>query len=114
MATTKSKDVRKSLSEYYLYVPLGAGQLIFQKARSLTGKAVSAAQHRRKSALELYQDLARRGEKLAASVRRAPYTQRAVSQTKAARSQVKAAATSIRKAALASTEATREAAKKVV
>ena len=115
MATTKSGyDVKKALTDYYVYVPLGATQVFIEKAKELPGKARSMSFGTwRDNVAERYQDLAQRGHKLADSVRRSAYTQRAVEQTKVARSQVKAAATSVRKAAGTTTEATKAAAKKV-
>lgn len=115
MATTstRSYDARKAFADYYVYVPLGAGQFVFEKTRELSGKAASFAQQRRETWFETYRDLARRGERLASSIRRSPYTRRAVDQTKVARSQVKAATTSVRKAASTAAVATRQAAKKV-
>jgi len=121
MATTKVKyDTRKALLDYSVYAPLGAGQLLIEKAKELSGKAselsgkaVSLAQDQRKAVLDAYGDLAGRGEKLVSSVRRSAYTKRAVAQSKTARTQVKAAATSIRKAAGSTATATKAAAKKV-
>ena len=111
--TTKKYDARKALADYYVYAPLGAGQLLLEKSKEISGKAVEFAQGQREGWYKTYQDLAKRGEKLVASVRRSPYTRRAIDQTKAARSQVKAASTSVRKAANTAAEATRQAAKKV-
>jgi|SRR5207247_5883613 len=112
--STKSRTgPRKSLSDYALYAPLGAGQLVVEKTREASKKAWTIAQTRRKNVLKAYEDLAKRGEKLVTSVRRSGYTRRALDQAKTARSQVKAAATSVRKTAGATKEATRAAAKKV-
>ncbi len=113
MATTRKYDTRKALADYYVYAPLGAGQLLLEKSRELSGKAVEFAQGRRQDWMKTYQDLAKRGEKLASSVRRSTYTRRAIDQTKVARTQVKAASTSVRKAATTAAQATRQAAKKV-
>lgn len=114
MATTKQAKSRpeRSLADYSVYVPLGAGQLAVQKAKELSGKALSLAQDRRKDLANAYKDLADRGERLAASIRRSAYTRRATEQTKVARGRVKAAATSVRKAVGATTEATKAAAAK--
>ena len=115
MATTKSSyDFKKALTDYTVYVPLGATQVFIEKAKELPGKARSIRLGAwRDNVTEMYQDLAQRGHKLADSVRRSAYTQRAVEQTKVARTQVKAAATSVRKAAGTTSQATRAAAKKV-
>ena len=111
--TTKKYDARNALADYYVYAPLGAGQLLLEKGKELSGKAADFALGQRKDWIESYQDLARRGEKIVASIRRSPYTHRAIEQTKVARSQVKAASTSVRRAADTAAEATRQAAKKV-
>jgi hypothetical protein len=115
MATTKTKkyDTRKALSDYYLYVPLGAGQLFVEKTKTLSGKAFTLAKRRRKVAVRTYEDLAKRGEKLVKSIRTSAATKRAVDQTKTARSRVRAAATSVRKAVNETAGATKSAAKKV-
>jgi hypothetical protein len=113
MATTTKRYARKAFADYYVYAPLGAGQLLLEKSRELSGKAVQFAQSHREDWVKSYQELAERGEKLVASIRRSAATRRAIDQTKVARSQVKAATTSVRKAANTATEATRQAAKKV-
>jgi len=115
MATTKTRkyDTKKALSDYYLYVPLGAGQLLVEKSKALSEKAFDLAKTRRKNAARTYQDLADRGQKVVRSIRTSSATKRAVSQTKTARSRVRAAATSVRKAAGDTAQATKVAAKKV-
>ena len=115
MATTKTRksDAKKQLSDYYLYVPLGAGQLIVEKTKTVSAKAFKLAKGGRKSAVRTYEDLAKRGEKLVTSVRRSTYTRRAIDQAKSAQSQVKAAATGVRKTAGATSKAAKSAAKKV-
>jgi hypothetical protein len=113
MATTKRYDARKALADYYVYAPLGAGQLLLEKGKELSGKAAQLAQSQREDWTKTYQDLATRGQKLVASVRRSAATRRAIDQTKVARSQVKAATTSVRKAATSAAQATRQAARKV-
>jgi hypothetical protein len=114
MATsTKSKyNVRKALYDYYVYAPLGAGQLLIEKARELPGKAKNVSAWR-KNVSKAYQDLAERGEKLFSSIRGSAYTRRAIDQTRTAQSQVKAANTGVRKAVRTTGAATRAAAKKV-
>ena len=112
--STKSRSgPRRMLSDYALYAPIGAGQLVVEKTREASKKAWTVAQKRRRGVLKTYEDLAKRGEKLAKGIQRSAYTQRAIGQTEAARSQVKAAATSVRKAAGSTATATRAAARKV-
>jgi len=101
------------LSDYALYVPIGAGQLVVEKTREASRKAWTMAQKRRKGVLKTYEDLAKRGEKLVTSVRRSAYTRRAIDQAKSARSQMKVAATGVRKTAGATGQAAKSAAKKV-
>jgi hypothetical protein len=111
---TKSRSgPRKALSDYALYAPIGAGQLVVEKTREASKKAWTMAQKRRKGVLKTYEDLAKRGEKLVTSVRRSAYTRRAIDQAKSARSQVKAAATGVRKTGGATGQAAKSAAKKV-
>ena len=111
--TTKSQ-AKKSAIDYYVYVPLGAGQLLFEKSRQLSSAAVKIAKGRRKDVTKGYQSLAKRGEKLASSIQRSVYTKRALEQTGKARQQVKTTVRSIRRAAGATAEATQAAARKVV
>ena len=111
---TKSRSgPRKALSDYALYAPIGAGQLVVEKTREASKKAWTMAQTRSKGVLKTYEDLAKRGEKLVTSVRRSTYTRRAIDQAKSAQSQVKAAATGVRKTAGATSQAAKSAAKKV-
>jgi len=111
--TTKSQ-AKKSLYDYYVYVPLGAGQLLVEKTKEFSGAALTFAKGRSKDITKGYQSLAKRGEKIASSIRRSAYTKRAIDQTDKARSQVKTTARTIRRAADATAEATRSAARKVV
>jgi hypothetical protein len=113
MATTTKYDAKKAITDYYLYVPLGAGQLLVEKTKEISVKARDLAEARRKELAKLYDDLAVRGQKLATSIRKSTYTKRAIDQTKTARTQVKAATTSVRKAVGLTAEATKQAAKKV-
>jgi dipeptidase len=114
MATNRGKtEPKRALRDYTVYVPLGAGQLVVEKARGLIGKAWAVAQTPRTTAVQAYQGLADRGEKLANGIRRSAYTRTALEQAKTARSQVKAATTSVRKAAGSSATAAKAAAKKV-
>jgi hypothetical protein len=111
--TTKSGySTKKALADYYVYAPLGAGELLVEKTRKLSRKTWTEARKQRKQLLKAYRDLAKRGEKLVSSVRRSAYTRRAVEQAKTARSQVKSAATSVRKTADATAAATKAATKK--
>lgn len=114
MPTAKNRyATKKALLDYYVYAPLGAGQLAVEKTKEFAGKAAGTAKRQRKAFLKTYSQLAGRGEKLVTSVRRSAYTRRAADQIKTARTQVKGAATSIRKAADSTGTATRAAAKKV-
>ena len=111
--TKKRATTKKPLTDYYLYVPLGAGQLLVEKTKTLSGKAFKMAQHRRTRLVRTYEDLGKRGEKLARSIRSSASTRRAFEQTKTARSRVRAATTSVRKALGETAGATKAAAKKV-
>jgi hypothetical protein len=108
-----SSSTKKALTDYYVYAPLGAGDLVIEKSRELSKKAWTRALKERKQLLKAYRDMAKRGEKLVTSVRKSAYTRRAADQAKTARSQVKSAVTSIRKTADATASATKAAAKKV-
>jgi hypothetical protein len=111
-STKSQRKLRKALFDYYVYAPLGAGQLLIEKARELPGKAKSVSAWRQDLS-RAYRDLAERGEKLVSGIRRSAYTQRAMDQTKTAQSQVKAARTSVGKAVRTTERATRAAARKV-
>jgi hypothetical protein len=118
MPTAKTKygtkyGTKKALLDYYVYAPLGAGQLVVEKTREFAGKAAHTAKGQRKVILKSYSKLAQRGEKLVSSVRKSAYTRRAADQIKTARTQVKGATTSVRKAASSTATATKAAAKKV-
>ena len=113
MATKQSYDTRKVLMDYYVYAPLGAGQLLIEKSKELGVKARKVTKVQRKDVVKTYREMVVRGEKLAGSIGRSAYTKRAIDQAKTARSQVKAATTSVRKAAGTTAEATKQAAKKV-
>jgi hypothetical protein len=106
-------STRKALTDYYVYAPLGAGDLVIEKSRKLSKKAWTRALQERKGILKAYRNLARRGEKLVTSVRKSAYTRQAIGQAKTARSQVKSAVTSIRKTGDATATATKAAVKKV-
>jgi len=112
MPTKAKYGTKKALLDYYVYAPLGAGQLMVQKTKELAGKAAGAAITRRRAVAKAYAGLAGRGEKLVSSVRRSAYTRRAADQIKTARTQVKGAATGVRKAAGSTATATKAAAKK--
>jgi hypothetical protein len=114
MPTAKTKyGTRKALMDYYVYAPLGAGQLAVEKTREFAGKAAHAAESQRKVFFKTYEKLAQRGEKLVKSVQKSVYTRRAAAQIRTARSQAKGATTSIRKAAGSTATAGKAAAKKV-
>ena len=113
MMNLKSADVKKAAMEYTVYVPLGAGNLLMEKAKDFYGKTRTMVQAPQETMAKSYEDLSKRGHMLATSVRKSTYTRRAMDQTKTARTQVKAAATSVRKAATANVAAGKAAAKKV-
>ncbi len=116
MATTKTKsryDTRKALRDYYVYVPLGAGQFVIEQVRSRAGRVAQTAWERRRAVADTYREFADRGEKLVKSIRRSASTKRAAEQISTARSRVKSAGRSVGRAAQATAEATRTAAKKV-
>jgi hypothetical protein len=113
-AKRSAYDARKAVRDYYVYVPLGAAQLVFEKGKELSKTVIDRAKDRRQSVVKGYDGLATRGEKLAKSIRRSTYTKRAIEQTDRARQQVKATARSIQRAAGATAEATTAAARKVV
>lgn len=111
--TKKSGDTtKKALTDYYVYAPIGAGDVLVEKSRELSQKAWKQALTQRKQLMKTYQDLAKRGERLVKSARKSAYTRQAVSQAKAARIQVKSAVTSIGKTADAVATPTKAAAKK--
>jgi hypothetical protein len=112
-STKNRPSSRKGLTHYAIYAPIGAGEVVVEKTREASVRALKLAQERRRDVMKGYYDLARRGEKLVSSVRRSAYTRRAVEQAKLARSQMKAAATSVRKTAGATGKAAKSAAKKV-
>ena len=113
MATKTGYDTRKALRDYYVYAPLGAAQLLVEKGKELSGRAVEMSQTGWRNVTDTYRGLAERGEKLVQSIRGSASTQRAIEQTKVARTQVKAAATSVRKAVDRTADATKTAAKRV-
>jgi hypothetical protein len=111
MPTTTSNDAPKRIRESYL-ATLGAGQLVVEKGRQVSGDVVAYAQGARRSLDGTLKGLVKRGEKLEKSIRSSAYTKRAIDQSKVARSQVKAATTSVRKAVTSSAQASRAAAGK--
>lgn len=120
MATTNKSNASKAFLDYAVYAPLGATKSVVDRIKDLSVKAWDGAKGQRQAAVKSYRDLAERGEKLATSIRRSTYTQRAVDQAKQARSNAQSAWRSVRKAASstadagkATAEATRQAAKKV-
>ena len=115
MATrTKARQVTSSpYQRYFVYAPIGAGQLLVEKIRELPRAVSQVAVDPRGKVMEAYEDLAKRGEELVSSIRRSAPTQRAVEQARTARSRVKAATTSVGKAVDAGAQATKSAAKKV-
>lgn len=108
-----SYDMKRAALDYYVYVPLGATQLLVENTKRLYGSAWDMISNGRQTASKTYRDLAERGERIASSVKRSAYTQRAMDQSKTARAQVKGAATSVRKALTTTATATKTAAKNV-
>lgn len=115
MATTTKNayDARKAFADYYVYVPLGAGQLLIEKGKELSTWTIDRAKDGRARLMGAYDELATRGRKLSTSIRRSVYTQRAIDQTKNASRQVRRAATSVRQAADSTAQASRAAARKI-
>jgi hypothetical protein len=110
--TTSNVDAQKLVRESYL-ATLGAGQLVIEKGRQVSGDVVAYAHGARKSLDGTFKGLVKRGEKLEKSIRSSAPTKRALEQSKVARSQVKAATTSVRKAMSTSAQASKAAAGKV-
>ncbi len=125
MANTKRKyPSGKALVDYYIYVPLGAAQIVAEKARNFSGStyqtvkrgtdnAVQFVRGGRENFYSTYEDLAKRGKGLATSIGRMSATRRAASQMKSARSSIRRAARATTEATKATATATRAAAKKV-
>jgi hypothetical protein len=125
MANTKRKyPSGKALVDYYIYVPLGAAQIVAEKARHFSGStyqtvkrgtdtAVHFVRGGRENFSSTYEDLAKRGKGLATSIGRMSATKRAAEQFKTARSSFRRAARATGEATKATATATRAAAKKV-
>ncbi len=125
MANTKRKyPSGKALADYYIYVPLGAAQIVAEKAKQLSGSTFETAKRGTDNAVQFvrggrenfystYEDLAKRGKGLATSIGRMSATKRAAEQLKTARSSFRRAARATGEATKATATATRAAAKKV-
>jgi hypothetical protein len=125
MANTKRKyPSGKALADYYIYVPLGAAQIVAEKARHFSGSTyqtvkrgtdntVQFVRGGRENFFSTYQDLAKRGKALATNIGRMGATKRAAEQFKTARSSFRRAARATGEATKATATATRAAAKKV-
>ncbi len=125
MANTKRKyPSGKALADYYIYVPLGAAQIVAEKAKQFSGATVGTVKRNTQSAVHFvrggrenvvgtYEDLAKRGKTLARSIGRLSATQRAATQFKTARSSFRKAARATTEATKATATASRAAAKKV-
>lgn len=96
-----------------LYAPIGAGQLVMQKAREVPEVVAQMAADPRGRVIRMYHDLAERGERIVSGIQRSGPTRRAVDEAGSARSRVKAAATSVGKAVEATAEASRNAARRI-
>jgi hypothetical protein len=112
----------QDISREAMYVSLGAGQVVIEKAKEYADWMRSYSTPagfrefwttRRESATRGFSDLARRGRKLAGTIGRSAPVKRAETQTRTAKSKAKSAATSARKAAAANVEAARAVAKNV-
>ena len=75
-------------TQEFFYAVVGAGDLAFQKARSLRDIDPKAP-------AKVYEDFVKRGQMLAGKIRNSAASKQAMAQTKTARSQVKAATTSV-------------------
>lgn len=96
-----------------VYAPIGAGQLVMEKAREVPDVVGQMASDPRGRMIRMYRDLADRGERVVFGVRRSAATRRAVGQAGSARSRVKAAVTSVGRAVEATAAATRNAARNI-
>jgi hypothetical protein len=105
--TKSRKDAAKALSDYYVYAPLGAGQLVFEKAAEVTRLALGAVREKRGDVLGAYRDLAKRGRALVSTVRRSPATRRADQKIDAARVNLRSTVKSARRTGRATTKAAR-------
>lgn len=118
----------RTLSSTPLYAVIGATDLVVERLRStaaavdppqqlvaelrsLPDRAQSAAVDALVQAVDLYSDLAERGEHLVTRVRRQPSTQETVANAQATQSQAKGAATTARKQAKATTATARRSTK---
>lgn len=97
----------------FVYAPIGAGQLVMEKAREVPDVVGQMASDPRGRMIRMYRGLADRGERIVSGVRRSAPTRRAVDQAGSARSRVKAAVTSAGRAVEATAAATRDAARKI-
>jgi hypothetical protein len=66
---TSSSKRTMTAADYYLYAPLGAGDLLLEKGRELSRRAWARALQQRARLLASSRQLASRGEKLVASAR---------------------------------------------
>lgn len=96
-----------------VYAPIGAGQLVMEKAREVPDVVGQMASDPRGRMIRMYRDLADRGERIVSGVRRSAPTRRAVDQAGSARSRVKAAVTSVGRAVEATAAVSRNAARKI-
>ncbi|MBA3551718.1 MAG: hypothetical protein H0W27_02455 [Actinobacteria bacterium] len=97
----------------FVYAPIGAGQLVMEKAREVPDVVGQMASDPRGRMIRMYRDLTDRGERIVSGVRRSAPTRRAVNQAGSARSRVKAAVTSVGRAVEATAAVSRNAARKI-
>ena len=109
-------DLPKLAASIRTEAPKRAGALVSSGTGLLktgTARTQGLVAGARKRSSTQYQQLAKRGEKLYGSIKRAAPTQKATAQAKTAKSKVKAASTSVTKAAHATADAVVNAAEKV-
>ena len=89
MPTTKTRTYAAALADYSLFAPIGAGQLLLEKARELSTTVGQAAMAKRADVLGAYRDLATRGRSFVGGLRKAPAARRVEARIDAARIQLR-------------------------
>ena len=82
----------------YLYAVVGSGEFLLEKGKELGQRTLSIADARRKDTVSLYEDLAKRGERIVGGLKDAKPVEKLTEGTKQAQKQLKGAVTSVRKA----------------